>query len=725
MNVTLKKISVIITVYNKVEQVSRCIHSVLDQTYPNIELIIIDDGSTDASNTIINEAKQYAQEIKSIRFETQQGLAKARNKGLQLANGEFVFYLDADDYLLPQALSLLAVTSDINSLSMIALRVQSERNMRTTEYQSIRTVNWEGDKRLKICSRRSASSILYKRCFLIENELSFNESFHYYTDFDFIIRAANQTNTILYVDAPLYIRGECLDPVNKPSLSIIPVTDYIDEYLLFLSKRKEYSKKLVQGVTPLEEVEILIERAFLRVYFNEISKWMLNHTTSFEKLFDELRKVLMNCHDKVLKNSGRIGRLQIKAHVQGKPQKTMKLAKLRYSLSSWRKALTSRSALYQQLANHVFSKLPLKEKQVVFEAFGGRSYACNPRSIYEELQQLDPSYTCIWVFNDPSSKHMNDKTTKVKRFSLRYYYYMATSKYWIVNSRIPKYVLKREGTIYVQTWHGTPLKRLASDMKEVYMPGTTTTTYKLNFYHEAGRWDYLLSPNAYSSEIFKRAFHYKKNLLEVGYPRNDLFFDEEKRLPSSIQQLKRSLELPPLKKVILYAPTWRDDEYHRKGEYRFDLQLDLHEMKRSLGESYIVLLRMHYLIADKLSFEGLEDFAFNLSDHEDIAELYLLSDLLVTDYSSVFFDYAILNKPILFYTYDLDKYQHELRGFYFDLRKEAPGPLLKTTEEIIHSIKDLNKITSEYQERRDQFRQRFCHLDDGQSSHKILKEIFK
>ena len=210
------------------------------------------------------------------------------------------------------------------------------------------------------------------------------------------------------------------------------------------------------------------------------------------------------------------------------------------------------------------------------------------------------------------------------------------------------------------------------------MPGTTTEKYKKNFYNESRNWDYLISPNRYSSEIFRRAFKFDKEVLEFGYPRNDILYKNKKGKKALSAGIKREIGIPTDKKVILYAPTWRDDEFHEKGKYKFNLKLDLKKMQEKLGENYVIALRMHYLIAEHIATEGMGDFVYNLSDYEDIAELYLISDILITDYSSVFFDYANLRKPILFFTYDINKYRDTLRGFYMDFEKEAPGPLLKT-----------------------------------------------
>src|SRR5699024_6878676 len=134
----------------------------------------------------------------------------------------------------------------------------------------------------------------------------------------------------------------------------------------------------------------------------------------------------------------------------------------------------------------------------------------------------------------------------------------------------------------------------------------------------------------------------------------------------------------------------RDDEFYSVGKYKFSLKLDLENMERALDEEYIIILRMHYLIASNLDISDYPSFVFDFSNYSDISELYLVSDILITDYSSVFFDYANLKRPILFYTYDLEKYRSQLRGFYLDMNTDLPGPLLETTDEIIDNIKNIN-----------------------------------
>ena len=231
--------------------------------------------------------------------------------------------------------------------------------------------------------------------------------------------------------------------------------------------------------------------------------------------------------------------------------------------------------------------LPKKKNRIIFESFLGKQYSDNPRALYEYmLKEYGDKYELIWSVDKRYIQLFEEKEVPYfKRFSLKWLIAMNTAGIWISNSRLPLWIPKPKKTTYLQTWHGTPLKRLALDMDEVHMPGTDTERYKKNFTTESSKWDYLVSPNHYSTEIFKRAFNFNKTVLETGYPRNDYlvnYNDED-----YIHKLKVDLGIQRNKKIILYAPTWRDNEFYARGRYKFDIQLDLDRMRNQLGEDYI------------------------------------------------------------------------------------------------------------------------------------------
>lgn len=395
-------------------------------------------------------------------------------------------------------------------------------------------------------------------------------------------------------------------------------------------------------------------------------------------------------------------------------------------LNQWEKI--QRTKKYKKMCdilyNKIFLKMPMKKNRIMFESFLGRNISGNPKYLYNQLVEdnLDKQYELIWILNN-LEEPLEGNGKKVKRKSLTYYYYMATSRYWIFNCRQADEIKKRKGNIYLQTWHGTPLKKLGMDMDNVSMAGQTDINdYKRKFYNNSRRWDYLLAQNSYSREIFKSAFSFDKTILD-GYPANDILYN--KNNAKDITELKYKLGVPKDKKVILYAPTWRDDNFYKKGHYRMSIQLDLDKMQKELGNEYVILLRMHYLITNNLDIEKYNGFVYDYSQGYDIQELYLVSDVLITDYSSVMFDYSNLNRPIIFFTYDIEQYRDSLRGFYFDFEKEAPGPLVTDTEGVIKSLKCLGELNKKYSTKKKDFYNKFCHIDNGLAATNILKEILK
>lgn len=370
----------------------------------------------------------------------------------------------------------------------------------------------------------------------------------------------------------------------------------------------------------------------------------------------------------------------------------------------------------------VLTKVCKVQKDViVFESNLGRNYTGNPRYIYEEMvrQGLDKEYKCYFIFNDMATS-IPGSGKKIKRVRIKYFYIMAIAGIWVCDSRLPRYMIKREETQYIQTWHGTPLKKLALDMDDVSMAGEAKIeSYKKNFYNNTQTWDFLISQNSFSTEIFRRAFAFDKTMLEVGYPRNDTLVNDNNE--AYIIKLKHKLGLPKDKKIILYAPTWRDDEFYGKGKYKFSPKMAFNMVREQLENEYVMIVKYHYLIMDDIDWSGFEGFIYDYDLSYDIAELYLVSDLLITDYSSVMFDYSLLKRPMFFYAYDLENYKNNLRGFYFDFIQEAPGPISLTTEDLIDDIK--NYRPEEYVEKYKAFSQKYNHLDDGTASKQIISLI--
>jgi len=371
----------------------------------------------------------------------------------------------------------------------------------------------------------------------------------------------------------------------------------------------------------------------------------------------------------------------------------------------------------------VLGMLPKKKKLVMFESFHAKQYSDNPRAIYEYMKEHHTDYQLIWSIDKQAQKLFEDfKVPFITRFTVRWFLTFPRAKYWVNNVRLPGWMPKPQGTIYVQTWHGTPLKKLGLDIEEIHMPGTKTDNYKKNFINESRNWDYLISPNSYSTEIFTRAFHYKGNVIESGYPRNDVLSTHS---AGAIDELKQKLGIPTDKKIMLYAPTWRDNEFYAKGKYKFKFQFDLDNWKKEFGTEWVLLTRMHYLVAENFDFSSHEGVVYDVSSYPDIRDLYVGADLLITDYSSVFFDYAILNRPIVFFMYDLATYRDQLRGFYIDIEQDAPGPIVQTEEELFEAVHELIQSNVDTNPKFKSFKDKFSSLEDGHATKRVVQAFLK
>ena len=364
-------------------------------------------------------------------------------------------------------------------------------------------------------------------------------------------------------------------------------------------------------------------------------------------------------------------------------------------------------------------------KMILFESFYGNSYSCSPKAIYEYMltDERFNDFTFVWAFKEPNKYSFDKRTILVKSNSRRYYKYLSKSKYWIVNLLINTGVKKKKNQVYVQCWHGTPLKKLRYDIEKDNILNSVSEVRKRNDL-DAIKFDYFISPSKFCTEKFTSAFNLKnlnkENIfIEKGYPRNDYLFNYKK---SDVKKIKKKLNIPLNKKVILYAPTFRDNQVNENG-YTYNVVLDFEKLKKEISDEYVVLFRAHYFIANKFNFDKYNGFVYNVSKYEDINELYIISDLLITDYSSVFFDFANLKRPELFYMYDYDDYKNNLRDFYISL-KELPGPIVQSEEELIGEIKKIDSYNKKYKIKYENFNKKYNYLDDGNSAKRVVEEIF-
>lgn len=740
-------ISIIIAFHKGRNYLKDCLDSIRNQKYKDIETIIVKDmKALDSSENIDELISEYLDDsnVKVLELKNKTGVSAARNLGIENAKGEYVYFLDSDDYVMEDTFTNLLEAVDTppdglklskNEIKFVYGRIFHTWFMRAAfnieqgnvdEDEKLIEENPEKfadavDYKFAKCNRIeevTCLGTLYNRDFLNKSKIRFDEEQKLYGDVTFLVNVFAKDGQYSYCKDSIYVKRYHNDEINLPSIDKLEDENrdglmakaYIDAFRICREKKVTF------------EIKDALAKIFAKFYIDDFSRRFHDKK---DQITDEKIKIFSEALKEFDKSSfkglGVFEKKIIKAGAAADKEKIKKWSNIRLIKNKIIVMFSSRKHLYRTLNVYIFSKMKQKDNWIIFESFVGRNYSGQPKYIYQYLQKnYGKKYKYIWIVNDKKLE-IDGKHTKVKRFGLKYYYYMTRSKYWVNNMRQPYAFPKRDSQIMLETWHGTPLKRLVFDMDDVH---SANPKYKQIVYKQSRKWDYLLSDNGFSTEVFQSCFMFdKEKILELGYPANDPMYD--KNLDVKAAELKRKIGVPLDKKVLLYAPTWRDDNMYGAGEYKFELALDLNRLHKEFGDEYVILLRMHYWVVDQLDLNGLEDFVINVSKYSDITDIYLISDICMTDYSSVFFDYANLRRPILFYMYDLEKYRDVLRGFYLDINKDLPGPILTTNDEVVDALKNIDEIKRNYNSKYETFYNRFCHVDDGNAAKRVCEKVFK
>jgi len=355
---------------------------------------------------------------------------------------------------------------------------------------------------------------------------------------------------------------------------------------------------------------------------------------------------------------------------------------------------------------------------ILFESATGRQYTGNPKYLYQRLAERGIASRSFWVTT--STARMKEPTTrKIARYSPAYYWYLGRSKVWVNDQNFNEKLVPGRGTQYIQTWHGSPIKKMLHDLDTVY---GRTKGYKDRVSASVASWSVLISQSPTATKHLRSAFRYEGRVLESGYPRTDAFFRPD--VDDRIAQVRDAVGVPRDKKVILYAPTFRDD-VKSSGRWELDFRLDLELFRAALGDDYHLLVRGHMLTGgDRKVTAALDGFGGDVSKYHDVQELLLIADVLITDYSSVAFDYAVTRRPIVFFAYDLERYRDKLRGFYLDFERDMPGPIVKDTQGVVDAITSIDEWHDPHGDRLNAFIEAHCPLDDGQASDRVIDALF-
>ena len=345
---------------------------------------------------------------------------------------------------------------------------------------------------------------------------------------------------------------------------------------------------------------------------------------------------------------------------------------------------------------------PINKKKIVFQSFSGKGYGDNPKYIAERL--LNTDLKLYWAVNDIYDDSVPEEITKIKYKSVKYLYHTATARVWVDNIRKP-FAVKRRGQYYMQTWHGGLSIKQVERAVEDLLP----RSYLKSAVRDALRVDVMLSDSEATTESIRKNFWYiEGEIIEKGLPRNDRLINFNKKQAEAIKNKHR---LPSGMGFILYAPTFRKDL--SLNSYDLDCKKCCEAFKKRFGGEWRVLIRLHPNLNSKsgqMSFDP--DYAIDVSRIADIGELYLISDSLITDYSSAVFDFSLLNRPCFIYARDIEEYKKE-RSLAFDF-KELPFPVCKSNYELAEEIASFN--ADNYRQNLKNFSLKVGRKESGQAS---------
>ena len=325
---------------------------------------------------------------------------------------------------------------------------------------------------------------------------------------------------------------------------------------------------------------------------------------------------------------------------------------------------------------------PVNEESMMFVSLSGRNYDDSPKALYEYIKERPEfkDWTFYWGLID--SSHIRIPEAKIIRFgTVKYWRTLLSSRVWIGNGGIDKGInFVRKQNLVVNTWHGTPMKKIE---------GEENSNQVLSRYRSSRPIDYhtiRCCQSEFDKEIFARVFRADKNsFIMSGLPRNDGLL---KYSEVDIKRIKLKLGLTKKRKVILYVPTYREYLINSKKENFLKPPIDLRKWENELGEDYYLLIRAHYAVSASLGIQD-NDFVRDVSSYSPLNDLYAVTDILISDYSSCFFDFSLLGRPMRCFAYDLERYENE-RGFYFNPEDYLPCPIHQKEEELIDSIVNID-----------------------------------
>ncbi|MEV6377022.1 bifunctional glycosyltransferase/CDP-glycerol:glycerophosphate glycerophosphotransferase [Micromonospora musae] len=722
-------ISFVVPAYRVQGYLRECLDSILDQPFTDLEVIAVDDCSPDDSGEIIDEYAARDPRVHAVRLTENVGLGPARNIGLDRATGEYVWFVDGDDWLTPECLPVVVERLHETRPDVLVVdHVRTHWNdsaTRSAMHEVFPTP--PGAETFRLRDRPETMRLLHtawnrlvRRRFLLDQGLRFAPG--WYEDVSFSYPALMAADRIGVLDrvcvnyrqrragAITRTRGERHFEVFPQWHRVFRLMDRwgsaVDGLRPAVFERMIWHYLTVLGNG--QRIAPELRPAFFAQITADYSRWLPPEGYPAPHGVEGLKHRLVA--------TGRwrtFSALRTANRARDAARRSARTARRRVTPVARRSARRARDVLLREYYRAELRR-PLDPTLAVYAAYWYRGYSCNPAAIYEAARRLAPGVRGVWVVRRDRVRTLPPGVEFVVAGSRAYYRALARARWLVNNVNFPDFVRKRPGSTHVQTHHGTPVKVMGLDQQR-YPIGAGRMDFA-GLLRRVDRWDYSITSNSFSTQMWDRAYPARYTTLEVGYPRNDLLVTAT---PEDVRRLRAELGIGLAEQVVLYAPTHREHLPNYRPPFDPDHFVD------ALGPSVRLLMRSHYFHdRDRRPRRAVQrDQVTDVSAYQRVEELYLVADVLITDYSSAMFDYAVLDRPIVIYAPDWEAYRLA-RGVYFDITAEPPGAVAMTFHDLLQVFRAGAVSADAATRARRRFRDRFCTLDDGRAAERVVRQVF-
>ncbi|MCY1137478.1 bifunctional glycosyltransferase family 2 protein/CDP-glycerol:glycerophosphate glycerophosphotransferase [Actinoplanes sp. Pm04-4] len=708
-------LSIVLPVYKVQGYLRQCLDSVLSQSFTDFEVVAVDDRSPDYSGAILAEYAARDPRVRVVTAPENVGLGRARNLGLEHATGEYVWFVDSDDWLSEGTLN--AAAERLRETDADLLIVGWDR------------VHWDGRVQAGTARKSLAAApdvfsveqwpqvlnILHvawnkvvRREFLLRLGFVFEAGWYEDVSFSFpVMLAAPRISTL---------PRTCVHYRQRRTGAI---TRTVGDRHFEVFDHWEHAQALAtKYASPTDEVRGLLFRRmiwhFLRVLRHDARVPRESRARFFGRMSEMYKTYLPPAGYPV---PARAEGVRYRMVARGS-YRSMRLFDFTIAQARRGKRVLRRTAGWvkrraRQAAGQVYyrvqRRLPVDQSLALYGAYWFRGVTCNPAAIAAKAAELAPHLRPVWVVAEPYAKSMPPGVEHVVAGTLPYYRAIARARYLVNNVNWPNRLVKRRGTTHVMTHHGTPLKKMGADQAD-HPAGVKDPDFQAQM-RRADRWDFSVTANPFTTVAWESAYPSAHETLEVGYPRNDRL---AAATAADSAAARERLGIPADRRVVLYMPTHR--EWLPPGRR----VLDTERFAEELGPDTTLLVREHYFTTPAEPASGA---AVDVSDHPVVEDLYLAADVLLTDYSSAMFDFAVLDRPVVIFAPDWPVYR-DVRGVYFDLLAEPPGAVTTGYPALIGLFHSGAYADESAASVRSKFRKRFCSLDDGHAAERVVRRVF-